>query len=42
MGSVECDAVTPNNLGVLLFRAWNGLRECLEIKGLRGRDDAES
>jgi RNA polymerase sigma-70 factor (ECF subfamily) len=33
--------VTPNNLGVLLFRARNGLRECLEIKGLRGRDDAE-
>jgi RNA polymerase sigma-70 factor (ECF subfamily) len=33
--------VTANNLGVLLFRARNGLRECLEIKGLRGRDDAE-
>ena len=33
--------VTPNNLGVLLFRARNGLRECLEIKGLRSRDDAE-
>lgn len=33
--------VTPNNLGVLLYRARNGLRECLETKGLRGRDDAE-
>ncbi len=33
--------VTPNNLGVLLFRARNGLRECLEIKGLRSRHDAE-
>ncbi len=33
--------VTPNNLGVLLFRARNGLRECLELKGVRGRDDAE-
>jgi RNA polymerase sigma-70 factor (ECF subfamily) len=33
--------VTPNNLGVLLFRARNGLRECLEGKGLRGRDDAD-
>jgi RNA polymerase sigma-70 factor (ECF subfamily) len=33
--------VTANNLGVLLFRARNGLRECLEIKGLRSRDDAE-
>lgn len=33
--------VTPNNLGVLLFRARNGLRECLETKGLRSRHDAE-
>lgn len=33
--------VMPNNLGVLLFRARNGLRECLEAKGLRGRDDAD-
>lgn len=33
--------VTPNNLGVLLFRARNGLRECLEGKGLRGRHDAD-
>jgi RNA polymerase sigma-70 factor (ECF subfamily) len=32
---------TPNNLGVLLFRARNGLRECLETKGLRGQHDAE-
>lgn len=33
--------VVPNNLGVLLFRARNGLRECLEAKGLRGRHDAD-
>jgi RNA polymerase sigma-70 factor (ECF subfamily) len=33
--------VTPNNLGVLLFRARNGLRECLEAKGLRSRHDAD-
>ena len=33
--------VTPNNLGVLLFRARNGLRECLEAKGLRSRYDAD-
>jgi RNA polymerase sigma-70 factor (ECF subfamily) len=33
--------VSPNNLGVLLFRARNGLRECLETKGLRGRHDAD-
>ncbi len=33
--------VTPNYLGVLLFRARNGLRECLEVKGLRSRHDAE-
>lgn len=33
--------VSPNNLGVLLFRARNGLRECLESKGLRGRHDAD-
>ncbi|HXI21685.1 MAG TPA: sigma-70 family RNA polymerase sigma factor [Gemmatimonadales bacterium] len=33
--------VTPNNLGVLLFRARNGLRECLETRGLRGRHDAD-
>jgi RNA polymerase sigma-70 factor (ECF subfamily) len=32
--------VTPNNLGVLLFRARNGLRECLEVRGLKGTDDA--
>ena len=32
--------VMPSNLGVLLFRARNGLRQCLEAKGLRGRDDA--
>ena len=33
--------VTPNNLGVLLFRARNGLRECLEGKGLGGSHDAD-
>jgi RNA polymerase sigma-70 factor (ECF subfamily) len=33
--------VTPNNLGVLLFRARNGLRECLEAKGIHGRHDAD-
>lgn len=32
--------VTANNLGVLLFRARNGLRECLESKGYRGSADA--
>jgi RNA polymerase sigma-70 factor (ECF subfamily) len=31
--------VTPNNLGVLLFRARNALRECLELKGIRGSAD---
>ena len=31
--------VTPNNLGVLLFRARNALRECLEAKGIRGSHD---
>jgi RNA polymerase sigma-70 factor (ECF subfamily) len=32
--------VTANNLGVLLFRARNGLRECLESRGYRGSADA--
>lgn len=32
--------VSANNLGVLLFRARNRLRECLEAKGLEGSDDA--
>jgi len=32
--------VSANNLGVLLFRARNGLRECLEAKGFRGSRDA--
>lgn len=32
--------VTRNNLGVLLFRARNALRECLEEKGIRGSADA--
>lgn len=32
--------VTPNNLGVLLFRARNRLRECLERKGIEGSGDA--
>lgn len=31
--------VSRNNLGVLLFRARNALRECLEAKGIRGSDD---
>ncbi len=33
--------VTPGNLGVLLFRARNGLRECLEARGISGRHDAD-
>ena len=33
--------VSPNNLGVLLYRARNHLRECLESKGLEGSSDAE-
>jgi RNA polymerase sigma-70 factor (ECF subfamily) len=33
--------VSANNLGVLLFRARNGLRECLEAKGFEGSSDAE-
>jgi RNA polymerase sigma-70 factor (ECF subfamily) len=32
--------VSANNLGVLLFRARNGLRECLEAKGFEGSGDA--
>jgi len=32
--------VSANNLGVLLFRARNGLRECLESKGFEGSADA--
>jgi RNA polymerase sigma-70 factor, ECF subfamily len=32
--------VSANNLGVLLYRARNGLRECLESKGFEGSDDA--
>lgn len=32
--------VSPNNLGVLLYRARNRLRECLEAKGLHGSADA--
>lgn len=37
-----CNAlgVSRNNLGVLLFRARNALRECLEQKGIRGSADA--
>ena len=31
--------VSRNNLGVLLFRARNALRECLEKKGIGGIDD---
>ena len=33
--------VSANNLGVLLFRARNALRECLEAKGFEGSRDAE-
>jgi RNA polymerase sigma-70 factor (ECF subfamily) len=33
--------VTDNNLGVLLHRARNHLRECLESKGFEGSSDAE-
>lgn len=32
--------VSANNLGVLLFRARNGLRECLEARGFEGSGDA--
>jgi len=32
--------VSANNLGVILFRARNGLRECLESKGFEGSRDA--
>jgi RNA polymerase sigma-70 factor (ECF subfamily) len=32
--------VSANNLGVLLFRARNRLRHCLESKGMRGSADA--
>lgn len=33
--------VSANNLGVLMFRARNRLRECLESKGFEGSDDAK-
>jgi RNA polymerase sigma-70 factor (ECF subfamily) len=33
--------ISRNNLGVLLFRARNALRECLERKGIRGSADAQ-
>lgn len=33
--------VTPNNLGVLLFRARNRLRKCLEVHGIAGSADAD-
>lgn len=33
--------VTPNNLGVLLFRARNRLRKCLELHGIAGSADAD-
>jgi RNA polymerase sigma-70 factor (ECF subfamily) len=32
--------VSPNNLGVMLYRARNRLRECLEAKGIHGSVDA--
>lgn len=33
--------VTSNTLGVLLFRARNALRECMETRGIRGAGDVE-
>ena len=33
--------VTRTNLGVLLYRARNRLRECLESKGYKGKRYAE-
>jgi RNA polymerase sigma-70 factor (ECF subfamily) len=36
----EVLGVSANNLGVLLFRARNRLRECLEARGLEGSADA--
>ncbi len=33
--------VTPNNLGVVLYRARNRLRECLEASGISGKSDAD-
>lgn len=33
--------VSSNNLGVLMFRARNALRECLEAKGLHGSADVD-
>lgn len=33
--------VTRTNLGVLLYRVRNRLRECLETKGLKGSSDAQ-
>jgi RNA polymerase sigma-70 factor (ECF subfamily) len=33
--------VSPNNLGVILYRARNRLRECLEARGFRGSADAD-
>lgn len=33
--------VSPNTLGVILFRARNALRECMETKGFRGAADVE-
>ena len=32
--------VSANNLGVILYRARNGLRECLESVGMKGSSDA--
>ena len=33
--------VTRTNLGVLLYRVRNRLRECLEAKGVKGSRDAQ-
>ncbi len=32
--------INANNLGVVLYRARNGMRECLEGRGLKGSQDA--
>ena len=33
--------VSANSLGVILFRARNRMRECLEAKGVRGASDVD-
>ncbi|MDQ3081748.1 MAG: sigma-70 family RNA polymerase sigma factor [Gemmatimonadota bacterium] len=34
-------ALSPNNLGVVLFRTRNSLRECMEMKGIWGSADVD-